>query len=187
MDEEIKMYLDEARENMDNAIDYVNKAFTKIRAGRANPIMLEGILVEYYGNPTPLQQTAGITAPDARTLMVKPWEKSLLGEIERAIINANLGLNPQNDGAVIRINIPPLSEERRREFVKKAKEETENAKIGIRKARQEANDGLKELQKQGTSEDEVKRAEEKVQELTDHYTQKVEAILEEKEAEIMKV
>lgn len=187
MEEDIKIYLDSAKEGMENAIDYTKKAFTKIRAGRASPIMLEGVMVEYYGAKTPLQQTASVTTPDARTIMIKPWEKSILGDIERAIINGNLGLNPQNDGDVIRINIPPLSEERRQEFVKKAREEAENGKIGIRNARKEANEGLRELQKEGASEDAVKRAEAKVQDLTDQYSKKVEELLASKEEEIMTV
>lgn len=187
MDEDIKMYLDEAKDGMENAIEYAKKAFNKIRAGRATPVMLEGIMVNYYGSQTPLNQTASVSAPDARTLMIKPWEKSMLEEIEQAIIKANLGLNPQNDGEVVRINIPPLSEERRQEFVKKAGEEAENAKISIRTARKEANEGLRELQKDGAPEDDVKRAEEKVQTLTDQYSKKVEELLETKEKEIMTV
>ncbi|MGF1532236.1 MAG: ribosome recycling factor [Bernardetiaceae bacterium] len=187
MEEDIQIYLDAAREGMESAIEYTQKVFAKIRAGRANPIMLESVSVNYYGTFTPLQQTAGITTPDARTLMVKPWEKAMLTEIEKAITNANLGFNPQNDGNVIRISVPPLSEERRREFVKKAREEAENGKIGVRNARKEANEGLRDLQKDGVAEDAIKRAEEQVQQLTNDYTKKIDELFAAKEKEIMTV
>lgn len=181
------MYLDECRDLMNKAITHLTGELAKIRAGKASPSMLDSISVEYYGAPTPLNQVASVTAPDARTLFIKPWEKSVIPMIEKGIINSDLGLNPQNDGEQIIINIPQLTEERRTTLVKQAKGEGEHAKISIRNARKEINDGLKKLQKDGASEDEVKRAEDKVQGLTDEFTKKVDDILTKKEAEIMTV
>ena len=185
--EEIEMYLDDAKAMMSKAITHLVDALAKIRAGKAMPSMLGGIMVEYYGNMTPLTQVASISTPDARTLMVKPWEKSLITEIEKAIMNSDLGLNPQNDGEHVIINIPMLTEERRTQLVKQSKHEGENAKISIRNARKDTNDGLKSLQKEGISEDEIKRAEDKVQKLTDEYTQKVDNLITAKEKDIMTV
>ncbi|MEM1408758.1 MAG: ribosome recycling factor, partial [Bacteroidota bacterium] len=165
--EEIQMYLDDAREMMDKALKHLGTELLKIRAGKASPNMLDSIMVDYYGSPTPLNQTASVTTPDARTLMIKPWEKALIQEIEKAIINSDLGLNPQNDGEQVIVNIPMLTEERRQELVKQVKHEGELSKISIRNARKETNDGLKQLQKDGASEDDIKRAEDKVQALTD--------------------
>ena len=185
--EEIKMYLDEARELMNKTIKHVNTELVKIRAGKAAPNMLEGLMVAYYGNPTPINQVASITTPDARTLMVKPWEKNTIPEIEKAIINSDLGLNPQNDGEQVIISIPQLTEERRVSLVKQAKQEGEQGKISIRNIRKETNDNLKQLQKDGAPEDEIKRAEDKVQSLTDEFSKKIDDILTKKEAEIMTV
>lgn len=187
MDEEIKMYLDDAKDNMEKAVQHSLKELNKIRAGRASADMLQGLFVEYYGAQTPIEQVAGITVADARSLMVKPWEKSMVIPIESAIRNSNLGLNPQNDGEMIRINIPPLSEERRVSFVKRAKAEIENAKISIRNARRDANEALKEMQKEGTSEDMIKRAETDVQKVTNEYIKKMDDILVKKEKDIMTV
>ena len=187
MDEEIKMYLDEAKDNMEKAVQHALKELNKIRAGRASTDMLQGLFVDYYGAQTPIEQVAGITVADARSLMVKPWEKSMVLPVETAIRNSNLGLNPQNDGESIRINIPPLSEERRIDFVKRAKVETENAKISVRNARRDANEALKEMQKEGTSEDIIKRAETDVQKVTDQYIKKMDEILVKKEKDIMTV
>lgn len=187
MNEEIQLYLDETQEMMDKAIAHVSHEFSRIRAGKAMPGMLDGIMVQYYGNPTPIQQVATVNTPDARTLMIKPWEKNVLGEIERAIINSDLGLNPQNDGEVVRLNIPPLTEERRRNLVKQAKAEAENGKISIRNIRKDSNDAIKKLQKEGVSEDEVKGGEDKVQELTDKFSAKIDELLEKKEKEIMTI
>ena len=184
MDEEIKMYLDEAKDNMEKAVQHSLKELNKIRAGRASTDMLQGLYVEYYGAQTPIEQVAGITVADARSLMVKPWEKAMLIPVETTIRNSNLGLNPQNDGEAIRINIPPLSEERRVDFVKRAKSETESAKISIRNARRDANEALKEMQKEGTSEDIVKRAEAEVQKITNEYIKKMDEILVKKEKDI---
>jgi len=143
--------------------------------------------VKYYDNDTPITQVASISTPDARSIIIKPWEKSTIGEIEKAIINSDLGFNPQNDGEIVRINIPPLTEERRVNLTKQAKNEAEEGKISIRNARKDANDQLKKLQKEGTAEDDVKRAEDKVQALTDDYVKRIDEILEQKEKEIMTV
>jgi ribosome recycling factor len=185
--EEIQFQLDHAKELMDKAIKHTDTELHKIRAGKAMPSMLDGILIDYYGNKTPVQQVASVNTPDARTLVIKPWERNMLGEIEKAIINSDLGLNPQNDGEMVRLNIPPLTEERRKNLVKQAKNESEHGKISIRNVRKEINDALKKLQKEGTSEDEVKRAEEQVQKLTDEYVAKVDQLLAQKEKEIMTI
>ncbi|WP_462252158.1 ribosome recycling factor [Ekhidna sp.] len=183
--EEIEIYLDTAKEMMENAIQHTVDEFAKIRAGKALPSMLDGIEVEYYGTMTPLNQVAGVTTPDARTLSVKPWEKTMLQEIERAIINSNLGFNPQNDGEQIRINIPPLTEERRLQLMKQVKAEAEKGKISVRNARKDTNDSLKKLD--GVSEDLIKGAEDDVQKLTDTYTSKIDALVNSKEQDIMTV
>lgn len=185
--EEIDMYLDEARESMNKSIHHLAGELVKIRAGKATPGMLDGLMVEYYGNPTPINQVASVTTPEARTLMVKPWEKNVIPEIERAIINSDLGLNPQNDGEQVIINIPQLTEERRQVLVKQAKHEGEQGKVSIRNIRKETNDNLKKLQKDGAAEDDIKRAEDKVQALTDDFTKKIDELLEKKEKEIMTV
>jgi ribosome recycling factor len=184
MNEEIKFILDTTKEGMDSAIAHLEKMFLKIRAGKASPVMLSSVMVEYYGSPTPLSQVANVNTPDARTLSVQPWEKNMLHEIEKAIMNANLGFNPMNNGDFVIINVPPLTEERRRDLVKQAKAEAEDAKIGVRNARQEANKEIRGLE---TSEDLQKNAEADVQALTDKYIKKIDAFLEAKEAEIMKV
>ncbi len=183
--EEIDIYLDTAKEMMESAVQHTLDEFAKIRAGKAMPNMLDGVEVEYYGTMTPLNQVAGVTTPDARTLSVKPWEKTMLQEIERAIINSNLGFNPQNDGEQIRINIPPLTEERRLQLMKQVKAEAEKGKISIRNARKDTNDSLKKLD--GVSEDLIKNAEDDVQKLTDTYTSKIDGLVESKEKDIMTV
>ncbi len=187
MTEEIQMYLDEADENMKKAVSHVVDEFKKIRAGKANPNMLDGLLVEYYGNKTPINQVSSINTPDARTVMIKPWEKNMLGEIEKAIMHSDLGLNPQNDGEVVRLNIPPLTEDRRKQLVKQAKNEAENGKISVRNVRKDANDSIRKLTKEGVSEDLVKDGEDQVQELTDKYNNRIDSLLEDKEKEIMTV
>ncbi len=184
MDEEVKFILDSTKESMDASISHLQKALTKIRAGKASPMMLSTVMVDYYGSQTPLSQVSNINTPDARTLSVQPWEKNLLADIETAITNANLGFNPMNNGEMIIINVPPLTEERRIQLTKQAKSEAEDAKVSIRSARQEANKELKALD---ISEDLLKNAEVDVQELTNTYSDKVDAILTTKEAEIMKV
>ncbi len=185
--EEIQMYLEEAKELMNKSIAHVSAELLKIRAGKAMPNMLDGIMVEYYGAMTPLSQVASVSTPDARTLMIKPWEKNIISDIERSIINSDLGLNPQNDGEQIIINIPTLTEERRKNLVKQMKNEGEQGKISIRNIRKDTNDSLKQLQKDGASEDDIKRAEDKVQDLTNEFTTKIDELLGKKEAEIMKV
>jgi ribosome recycling factor len=185
--DEIQLYLDEAKELMEKAVQHTSIELTKIRAGKAMPNMLEGIMVMYYGNPTPINQVASITTPDARTIVLKPFEKKSIGEIEKSIINSGVGLTPQNDGEVIRLNIPPLTEERRKILVKQAKSETENGKISIRNIRKDTNDHLRKLQREGAAEDNIKRAEEQVQILTDHYVEKLDNLLNKKEIEIMTI
>lgn len=184
MNEEVKFILDAAKESMDAAIVHLEKEFMKIRAGKASPAMLSNVMVEYYGSQTPLSQVANINTPDARTISVQPWEKSMLQEIERAIMIANLGFNPMNNGDFVIINVPPLTEERRRDLVKQAKSEAEDAKVSVRTARQDANKEIRDLD---ISEDLEKNAETDVQELTDTYTKKIDAFLDKKEVEIMKV
>jgi ribosome recycling factor len=187
MNEEAQMCLDEAREGMDNAISHLEKEFQKIRAGKASPQMLEGVKVDYYGVTTPIEQTANINTPDPRQIIVQPWDKSILGELEKAIRNANLGFNPKNEGEVLRISVPPLTEERRLELVKKAKVEAEDTRISIRNTRRSANDLAKSLEKDGLPEDEAKRLQEKIQELTDEFIKKVDEMLETKEKDMMTV
>jgi len=179
--------VDVTKEKMDKAISHLETELSKVRTGRANPSMLDGIRVDYYGNMTPLNQVANVNAPEARTLMIQPWEKSMLDPIQKAIQAANLGFNPGNNGTAVIINVPALTEERRKELVKKAKSEGENAKVSIRKARQEGNEAIKKITKPALTQDETKEAEAKIQELTDSYSAKVDKHLEQKEKEIMTV
>lgn len=185
--EEIELYLGAAKEMMEKAVAHAKTDLGKIRAGKATPSMLDGLMVEYYGAPTPVNQVASVSTPDARTIFIKPWEKNIIPEIEKAIINSDLGFNPQNDGESIIINVPQLTEERRIQLVKQAKSVTENGKVSVRNARKEANDELKQLLKDGASEDLVKSAEDEVQTLTDNFTKKMDDLLEHKEKEIMTV
>ncbi len=185
MKEEIDFILDSAKEAMDAAIMHLEKAFMKIRAGKASPAMLSSVMVDYYGSQTPLSQVANVNTPDGRTLSVQPWEKSMLTEIEKAIMAANLGFNPMNNGETIIINVPPLTEERRRDLAKQAKAEAEHAKVGVRNARQEANKEVRALE--DASDDLKKNTEGDIQELTDTYGKKIDTFLGAKEAEIMKV
>lgn len=187
MSEELELIKLDTESTMRKAISHLEAELVKIRAGKANPNMLDGIVAEYYGSPTPLAQIANITALDARTISVQPWEKNMLQPIERAIINSNLGLNPQNDGNYIRLFLPPLTEERRRELVKRCGGEGENGKISIRNIRRDAIEQIKKLQKDGLSEDEAKDAEAEMQELTNKFISLVEKHLEAKEKEIMSV
>lgn len=187
MNEEVEFTLDEMKEQMDKAIARLESELLKIRAGRANPSMLEGVYVDYYGTRTALNQVANVNSQDARSLVVQPWEKTMLDPILKAIQLANLGLNPQNDGTVVRINIPPLTEDRRKDLVKRAKAEGENCKVTLRTARRDANEAIKKLQKAGMPEDEAKGAEEKVQEIVNSYTAKCDKLLEIKEKDIMTV
>ncbi len=184
MNEDIKFIIDTAKEAMDAAIKHLEKQLVNIRAGKASPAMLGSVMVDYYGSQTPLSQVANVNTPDGRTITVQPWEKSMLQEIERGIMHANLGFNPMNNGETIIINVPPLTEERRFELAKQAKAETEDAKIGIRNARKEANHDIKTSD---ASEDLQKNAEIDVQSLTDSYVKRIEDILYIKEKEIMTV
>ena len=187
MTEESQFILDATAESMDKSLDHLEREFQKIRAGKANPIMLSGVIIEYYGAFVPIEQTANISVPDPRQIIVQPFDRSSIGAIDKAIRNANLGFNPASDGDIIRIQVPPLSEERRRDLVKRAKAESEEAKIGIRNIRRQANDDAKKLEKEGTPEDEVKRLTEKIQTLTDDYIKKVDNLLVLKEKDILTV
>ncbi len=187
MQEEVDFVLDICKEKMEAAISHLEKELVHIRAGKASPTMLDGVLVEYYGSQAPLSQVSNVSTPDARTIAVQPWEKTLIPVIEKAIINANLGFNPDNNGEIIRINIPVLTEERRRSLVKQAHQEGENAKVSVRGARKESNDSLKKLQKEGLSEDIEKDAEAEVQKLTDDYGKKIDALVKAKEEDIMTI
>ena len=187
MTEEIEFILDSTKESMEGSIAHLEKEFLNIRAGKASPAMLGSVFVDYYGSATPLSQVAKISVPDARTITLQPFEKNMLQVIEKAIMIANIGFNPMNNGDVIIISVPPLTEERRRELAKQAKTEAEDAKIGVRNVRKEANSEIKKLEKDGTSEDICKSAEESVQKLTDTFIRKIDELLVVKEVEIMKV
>ena len=185
--EEIEFILDSAKESMEGSIAHLEKEFLNIRAGKASPQMLGSVFVDYYGSQTPLSQVSNVNVPDARTITIQPYEKTMLQAIEKAIMIANIGFNPMNNGDMIIINVPALTEERRRDLVKQAKAEAEDGKIGIRNARKDANNDIKKLEKDGTSEDICKTAEEDIQKLTDGFIRKVDEHLAAKEAEIMKV
>ncbi len=185
MNEDIKFILDATKESMDNAIKHLEKQFVNIRAGKASPAMLGSVMVEYYGSMTLLTQVANVNTPDGRTITVQPWEKKMLQEIERSIMNANLGLNPMNNGDTIIINVPPLTEERRITLSKQAKVEAEDAKVGVRSARKDANNDIKNLD--DVSEDLQANAEIDIQQMTDKYVKKIDDIYEVKEKEIMTV
>ena len=187
MSELIKKQVTDAKALMDKAIDHCEGELQKIRAGKANPAMLDDIMVDYYGTPTPLSQVGNVNSPDARTIVVQPWEKSLLAPIEKAIKESSLGLNPQNDGVIIRINVPPLTEERRRDLVKRVKGEAETGKIAIRNIRKDANEKIRKLKSEGVSEDEMKVGETEIQKLTDAYIIKVDQHAEAKEKDVMTV
>ena len=185
MNEDIQFILDTAKEAMDAAIKHLEKQFVNIRAGKASPAMLGSVMVDYYGSQTPLSQVANVNTPDGRTITVQPWEKNMLQAIEKAIMIANLGFNPMNNGDLLIISVPPLTEERRRDLAKQAKAEAEDAKVGVRSARKDANNDIKKTE--DASEDLQKNAEADVQALTDKYVKKIDDILAAKEAEIMTV
>jgi len=187
MNEEVQFCLDEAEESMQNAMFHLEKGFQKIRAGKASPQMLDGVMVNYYGVPTAIAQTANINTPDPRQIIVQPWDKSILHDIEKAILAANLGFNPSNEGEVLRILVPAITEQRRLELVKQAKAEAEKSKIGIRSARRSANEYIKQLEKEGLAEDEAKRTQDTIQELTNKFIEKVDKLMDAKENDIMKV
>jgi ribosome recycling factor len=187
MTDDAILCLEEAEEKMEHAIHHLEREFQKIRAGKANPNMLSGVRVEYYGVSTPIEQTSNINTPDPRQIIVQPFDKSTIHEIEKAILNANLGFNPQNEGEIIRINVPPLTEERRIELVKRAKNVGEETKIGVRNARRSANDEAKKLEKEGMPEDEAKYLMDEIQKLTDKYIEKIDELVSAKEEDVMTV
>ena len=187
MNEEVQLIYEMTKERMDKAIEHLENELMRIRAGKANVHILDGILVDYYGTPTPLNQVSNISTPDARTIMIQPWEKSMIDPIEKALMNSNVGITPVNNGEVIRLGIPQLTEERRRDLVKQVKSEGENARVSLRNSRREANDEYKQMQKDGLSEDEAKDAEGEVQKLTNEFSEKVDKIVEAKEEDIMTI
>jgi len=185
MNEDIKFVIDSSKESMDNAIKHLEKQFVNIRAGKASPAMLGSVMVDYYGSQTPLAQVANVNTPDGRTITVQPWEKNMMQPIEKAIMISNLGFNPMNNGDMIIISVPPLTEERRRDLAKQAKAEAEDAKVGIRNARKDANNDIKK--NDDISEDEKKSAESEIQTLTDAFVKKVDELYAIKETEITTV
>lgn len=180
-------YLKPAEEKMELAVDYLDEALARIRAGKANPKILDGIKVDYYGSPAPISNVANVTVPDARTITIIPWEKNMFKEIEKAIINSELGIMPENNGEVIRLGIPPLTEDRRKQLVKQCKAEAENAKVSVRNARRDAIDGLKKAIKQGMPEDIEKDTEAKMQKIHDKFMKKIDDLFAAKEKEILTV
>jgi len=187
MSEELELIRDEAEERMEKAIKHLEYELSHLRAGRANPLLLDGISVDYYGTMTPLAQVSNINTPDAKSILIQPWEKTMLGIIEKAILAANIGMTPMNNGEVIRINVPPLTEERRHQLVKQVKQEGETAKISIRTGRKWFLDELKTLLRDGLPEDEEKTGEKMIQEMTDKHIARVDKVMETKEKEIMTV
>jgi len=187
MNEDVQLVYEMTRERMDKAIEHLDNELVRIRAGKANVHILDGIMVEYYGTPTPLNQVSNISTPDAKNIVIQPWEKNMIDKIEKAIQNSNVGITPMNNGEVIRLTIPQLTEERRRTLVKQVKNEGENARVSIRNSRRDANDEYKQMQKEGLSEDEAKQAEDNIQKLTDEYIEKIDKIVEAKEEDIMTI
>lgn len=187
MEEDVILAIEMAEEGMKHSLEHLQKELVKVRTGKASTAMLDGLLVTYYGSPTPLKQVANVNTADSRTIVIQPWEKSMLGPIEKAIFEANFGITPQNDGEIVRLIIPPLTEERRRDLVKQIKQLGEDTKVGIRNVRRDAMDELKKAVKNGYPEDAGKRMESNVQDLTNTYTDKVDKMLEVKEEDIMKV
>lgn len=181
------MFLDDASEQMDKAVQHLVVALSKIRAGKATPGMLDTLRIDYYGQQSPLNQVSSVTTPDAHTIMIKPWEKTLIPEIEKAILHSDLGFNPQNDGEQVIINVPALTEERRRELVKQVKHEGEQTKISIRNSRHDVLHHIKALKDDGISEDDIRTGEDLAQKLTDDHTKRVDELVDHKEEEIMKV
>lgn len=187
MNEDIQLIYDMTKERMEKAIEHLDNELIRIRAGKANVHILDGILVDYYGTPTPLNQVSNISTPDAKTIMIQPWEKTMIDPIEKALMNSSVGITPANNGEVIRLGIPQLTEERRRDLVKQVKSEGENARVSVRNSRREANDEYKQMQKDGLSEDEAKDAEAEIQKLTNEFSEKVDKIVEAKEEDIMTI
>ncbi|HEY3372351.1 MAG TPA: ribosome recycling factor [Prolixibacteraceae bacterium] len=187
MQEEVQMVIDICRERMENALAHLDKELVHIRAGKASPRMLDTVVVNYYGSMVPISQVSNISTPDARTIVVQPWEKPMIHPIEKAIINSNLGFNPDNNGEIIRINVPAPTEQRRKEMVKTVNKEGEIAKISLRSARKDANDSLKKLLKDGLSEDLEKDAADEVQNLITDFSKKVDKMLDEKNVEVLTI
>jgi len=187
MNEEVQMVYEMAKEHMEKTLEHLDNELNRIRAGKANVHILDGVVVDYYGTPTPLNQVSNISTPDAKTIMIQPWEKTMIDPIEKALMISNVGITPGNNGEVIRLVIPQLTEERRHDLVKQVKSEGENARVSVRNARREANDEYKSMQKDGLSEDETKSAEDDIQKLTDEFTEKVEKIVEAKDNDIMTI
>jgi len=187
MNEDVQLIYDMTRERMEKSLEHLDSELVRIRAGKANVHIVDGVMVDYYGTETPLNQVSNISTPDAKTIMIQPWEKTMIEPIEKALMNSNVGITPGNNGEVIRLIIPQLTEERRRDLFKQVKTEGENARVSMRSSRRDANDEFKQMQKDGLSEDEVKDAEEKIQKLTDEFTDKVEKIVAAKEEEIMTI
>ena len=187
MNEELELVIEEVRERMDKAVEHLEHELAHLRAGRATPALLDGITVDYYGVNSPLNQVSNINTPDPKTILIQPWEKTMLGPIEKAILAANIGLTPVNNGEVIRISVPPLTEERRHQLVKQVRNEGETAKISIRNTRKWANDELKTLLKEGMPEDLEKNAVDQVQEMTNEYSHQVDKVMTLKEKDIMTV
>jgi ribosome recycling factor len=187
MNEEVELVIEETRDRMQKALEHLEYELSRLRAGRATPVLLDGITVDYYGVNSPLSQVSNINTPDPKTILIQPWEKSMLGTIEKAIMAANIGLTPMNNGEVIRIGIPPLTEERRHQLVKQVRNEGETAKISIRNARKWANDELKKMLKEGLPEDIEENASESVQEMTHEFSAKVDKVIALKEKDVMTV
>ena len=187
MNELSKACIDEAKNSMQSAINFLNKELEKIRAGKANPAMLDGVKVDYYGTPTEVSQVANVNTPDPRSIIIQPWEKSIIGAINKAILDANLGFTPRHEGDILRITIPPLTEERRKELTKSAKSEVENSKVNIRNARRNLMDKVKKLKDKAVPEDEVKQVEKEIQDITDKFVAECDKIFAAKEKEIMTV
>ena len=187
MNEEVQLVYEMTKERMDKALEHLDSELMRIRAGKANIHILDGIMVEYYGMPTPLNQLSNISTPDAKTIAIQPWEKTMINPIEKALMNSNIGITPANNGEVIRLAVPQLTEERRRNLVKQVKNEGENARVSVRTSRRDANDEYRQMQKDGLSEDDTKKAEDDIQKLTDKFTEKVDSVVDAKEKDIMTI
>ena len=187
MNEDVELVYEIAKEKMDKAVEHLETELNRIRAGKANTHILDGIVVDYYGTPTPLNQVSNINTPDGKTIAIQAWEKSMIDPIEKAIQNSNVGITPINNGEIIRLIIPPLTEERRIQLVKHVKAEGENARVSLRNSRRDANEEYKQMQKDGVSEDEIKWAEDDVQTLTQEYSEKIDKVVESKEEDIMTI
>lgn len=187
MNEEVQLVFEMTKERMVKSLEHLDSELVRIRAGKANVHILDGVMVDYYGTETPLNQVSNISTPDAKTILVQPWEKTMIDPIEKALMNSNVGITPSNNGDAIRLSIPPLTEERRKDLFKQVKNEGEHARVSLRNSRRDANDEYKQMQKDGLSEDETKTAEDQIQKLTDEFAEKVEKIVEAKESEIMTI